>query len=289
MTKSRPGRPKKLSQREERRVLADSRDNPFKTSAEIASDMNESLEDKTISSSYVRKLLFKNGSKAFVAKKKPFLTERMRKKRLEWCRKYQGMPDGFWRKIVWSDESMIHINFGQVGRFVRRASWQNPFQPHFLRQTVKHPLKIMFWGCFTGSKIGRLHICEGIMNTEKYIEVLQKRLVPYIDELNNDVIYQQDGAPCHTSKNSLKWIREHNIEVLEWPGNSPDLNPIENLWQVVKSKVAKLHPRTKPELIAAVLKVWYHQIPQSLLEKLSLSMPRRIQAVIDNKGNPTKY
>ena len=184
---------------------------------------------------------------------------------------------------------MIEIKFGNTGHKVRRFSWQNPFDPRFLCQTVKHPLKLMFWGSFCGHKIGRLHVCEGIMNSDKYINVLQRRLLPFINDVGPDVIYQQDGAPCHTSRKSMNWLKEHNIEVLDWPGNSPDLNPIENLWFIMKRKVEKLGPKTKEELISAVIRVWNHDLDDSLLKRLVCSMPKRINAVIKAKGNVTKY
>ena len=200
------------------RIVAE---DPQITSKQVADEFNSSFNEKSINASFFRKLLCKKGLKSYVSKKKPFLSKKMKEKRLKWCKRYDGMPIDYWRNVIFSDESMIELKFGNIGSRVRRFSWENPFKPQFLRRTVKHSIKLMFWGCFCNKKIGRIGICDGIMNSDKYIDVLEKNLIPFMNEIGRHLIYQQDGAPCHTSRKSVKWLEDHNIEVLDWPGNSP--------------------------------------------------------------------
>ena len=87
----------------------------------------------------------------------------------------------------------------------------------------------------------------------------------------------------------MQWFRTHNVSVLKWPGNSPDLNPIENLWARLKRLVGKKHPSNKQELISAIISSWFHVIDSKDLAALVDSMPARCQAVIDWKGFPTRY
>ena len=82
---------------------------------------------------------------------------------------------------------------------------------------------------------------------------------------------------------------KHGVDVMDWPGNSPDLNPIENLWQRLKILVAKEKPSNKTKLIEAIIKSWFHIITAQELAKLVESMPRRCRAVIKSKGYATKY
>ena len=88
---------------------------------------------------------------------------------------------------------------------------------------------------------------------------------------------------------SLEWFRENNIDVLEWPGNSPDINPIENLWARLKKLVALERVSNRRELIEAIVDAWFHVIAPEHLEQLVDSMPKRCEAVIKAKGYPTKY
>ena len=97
-----------------------------------------------------------------------------------------------------------------------------------------------------------------------------------------------DGAPCHRSKLVSQYLSKENVTVLEWPGNSPDLNPIENLWNNLKDKVAQRQPSSTQALIQAIKEVWVKEISREYCENLVYSMPRRIQAVIENKGGITK-
>ncbi len=84
------------------------------------------------------------------------------------------------------------------------------------------------------------------------------------------------------------WLNDHGVGVLDWPANSPDLNPIDNLWGIVKRKMRDTRPNNADELKATVKETWA-SIPPQQCHKLITSMPRRIEAVIKAKGAPTKY
>ncbi len=113
---------------------------------------------------------------------------------------------------------------------------------------------------------------------------------PSADKLYGDAyfIFQQDLAPAHTAKGTKSWFNDHGVTVLDWPANSPDLNPIENLWGIVKRKMRDTRPNNADELKATVKETWA-SIPPQQCHKLITSMPRRIEAVIKAKGAPTKY
>jgi len=80
------------------------------------------------------------------------------------------------------------------------------------------------------------------------------------------------------------FFRRAKISVLEWPGNSPDINPIENLWLIMKKKVASKHPKNIANLKAAIMKVWVKEIDQDVCRRLVESPPKRLEKIIRNKG-----
>ncbi len=106
-------------------------------------------------------------------------------------------------------------------------------------------------------------------------------MLPAADQLYGDAdfIFQQDLPPAHSAKATSTWFKDHGIPVLNWPANSLDLNPIENLWGIVKRKMP---------LKATIRATWALITPEQC-HRLIDSMPRRIAAVIQAKGAPTKY
>ncbi len=115
-------------------------------------------------------------------------------------------------------------------------------------------------------------------------------MLPSADKLSGeaDFIFQQDLAPAHTAKGTKSWFNGHGVGVLDWPANSPDLNPIENLWGIVNRKMKDTRSNNADDLNADI-KATLASITPEQCHKLITSMPRRIDAVIHAKGGPTKY
>ncbi len=123
-----------------------------------------------------------------------------------------------------------------------------------------------------------------------YQDILEHVMLPSADQLfkDSDFIFQQDLAPAHTAKSTKSWLNDHGVGVLDWPANSPDLNPIENIWGIVKRKMRNKRPKNADELKATVKETWA-SIPPQQCHKLITSMSRRIEEVIKAEGAPTKY
>ncbi len=128
-------------------------------------------------------------------------------------------------------------------------------------------------------------------STVIYQEILEHFMLPSADKLYGDAdfIFQQDLAPAHTAKGTKNWFNNHDVTVLDWPANSPDLNSTDNLWGIVKRKMRDTRPNNADDLKAAIKATWASITPEQC-HKLITSMPRHIDAVIHIKGGPrTKY
>ena len=104
------------------------------------------------------------------------------------------------------------------------------------------------------------------------------------------VVFQEDNSPIHTCKLAKKWRESVGMESLQWPPNSPDLNPIEHVWYIFKTAVQNMNPRpmTVPDLTKALKKAW-NELDMNVINNLVESMPDRLTAVIKVKGKNTKY
>ncbi len=148
----------------------------------------------------------------------------------------------------------------------------------------------MIWAAMSSAGVGPLCFLKSTVNSAIYQEILEHFMLPSADKLYGDAdfIFQQDLAPAHTAKGTKSWFNDHGVTVLDWPANSTDLNPIENLWGIVKSKMRDTRPNNADDLKATVKETWA-SIPPQQCHKLITSMPRQIEAVIKAKGAPTKY
>ena len=150
----------------------------------------------------------------------------------------------------------------------------------------------MIWGCFIKNKLDPLVVLEGKITEEVYKNLLNNHLLSFIESLDENISYsfQDDNAPVHRANLVLEWKEENLISSISWPAQSPDLNPIEHLWDHLGRKIYehKPHPKNKKELIIILKEKWL-EIENDYLKKLVNSMPSRIEVVIESKGNPTRY
>lgn len=223
---------------------------------------------------------------------KPLLTRVHIINRRIWTQKRRSWTMDQWSKVVWSDESRfcLHGNDGRT-RVIRMKN-ERYWAKHIQHRMKFESVSVMVWGCFTAEKVGPLVVVDGILESNGYVNILSNNLIPWLkDNMPEDYIFQEDGASCHRSVYSKWWKATHGLRVMEhWPANSPDLNPIENIWDVLKRRVAKRKHvvKTRDELIKIIQEEWV-KIPKEVLSKLVASMPRRCDAIYKARGRSTKY
>ncbi len=148
----------------------------------------------------------------------------------------------------------------------------------------------MIWAAMSSAGVGTLCFLKSTVNAAIYQDILEHFMLPSADKLYGDAdfIFQQDVAPAHTATGTKSWFNDHGVTVLDWPANSPDLNPIENIWCIVKRKMRDTRPNKANDLKATIKATWASITPEQC-HRLIASMPRLIDAVIHAKGGPTKY
>lgn len=282
------GRKRKTTQRTDHQIKQLAIKNRKISAAKIAAEVKMATETE-ICPQTVRNRLNQTGLHGCVPRKKPLISKRNKTKRLNFAREHVNKPPEFWQSILWSDESKFNI-FGSDGRGRVWRSKAETLRTECLRPTVKHGGgNVMVWGCMSSKGLGRLHFIDGIMNSDMYIEILRDQMLPSAREvMGRRYLFQHDNDPKHTSKKVTAFLKQKKVKLLAWPPQSPDLNPIEHLWEEMERRRVEKNARNRQELKDVLRRVW-EEIDQRICQNLVESMPRRLEAVIAAKGGPTKY
>jgi len=248
---------------------------------------------KHVSEWTTRRALRRIGLVSAVKQKKPALSPKNIKARLEFCKQYKNWTIEDWKKVIWSDETKIN-RYQSDGKEYYWHRLYETIKKHHVKPTVKHGGgNIMVWGCFNWWRTGPLVKIDGIMKKDDYLNILKANLPEFIDLSaypEEELVFQQDRDPKHTAKVVQNWLSIQNFKVLKWPAQSPDLNPIENLWAILKKRLSIYEkvPKNAHDLWLRVQSEW-NDIQKPHIEKLVESMPKRIREVKKNKGLWTKY
>lgn len=290
---NRTGRPPLLNDRERRKLLQNVSKHPRKSAPTLASELAVDSQ-KNIHPENVRRVLRNNGYHGRKPRRKPFISAVNEQKRLKFAREHQKKDEAFWERVLFTDESKFNI-YGSDGRgYVWRKN-KEALKKENLRATVKHGGgSVLVWGCMAASGVGNLHFIDGIMDQYVYRNILHDNLPASVARLGLPCnwIFQQDNDPKHTARSVKEWLLYRTPKQLYSPPQSPDLNPIEHLWEELdrRIRVPEVKCRiTNKETLKQALRDAWDSIPPEVTTNLVSSMPRRLEAVIMSKGGPTKY
>ena len=239
-TQSRPrsGGPRALSARDERLLLRTVKKEPKLTYNGIIQQTKLNVSRTTI-----RRILKQYGIKKKIAAKRPLLSTAMAEKRLAFANK---MADFDWSKALFSDECSYEPGSGTQRRWIFRESGQKWDKDKVAAVPKSGGKPVMIWAAIGLQQRSALIFMnrrseKNGYNAESYREALEEGLVPIYEP---GMAFQQDNAPIHKAGGTKDWFGNHGIWVIDWPPCSPDLNPIEHAWAMLKRKTLDKYPES---------------------------------------------
>ena len=217
------------------------------------------------------------------------LTARHRAARLAWSRRHRLWRRNQWNNVIFSDESRFRVSFadGRV-RIYRRKNER--FAQCCIRETDRFGGgSVMVWGGIMGNQKTDLVIVQGNLNAQGYINVLRNHLLPFMQNNGPQATFQHDNARPHTARVTTRFLANNNVNVLPWPAVSPDLNPIEHIWDELGRRVRTNHQINNVDDLRQALLLEWQAIPNDVIRRYVNSMRRRILECIRRNGGHTRY
>jgi transposase len=223
-----------------------------------------------------------------VAREADDFDERIITLRLSFARGFLHFTDAEWDTAIFSDE--VHFCLGHHGQVWVQRPPGTAYEPQYCKPYEEPLAKVTLWGCFCSKGIGTGRIFLGELNSQLYRDILEHNLQPTYRRFYPSGVWRflQDNASPHYTAEVNTWMHNHGVHVIEFPPRSPDLNPIENLWHVLKYRVEHRNPRTAEDLERS-LGQEYEAISEQECATLARSMHSRLLQCIEFQGHKTKY
>ncbi|GFT27016.1 transposable element Tcb1 transposase [Trichonephila clavipes] len=209
------------------------------------------------------------------------LTRQHRTARLQWCREHHNLTEQDWACVLFSDESRFSLSSDCRRQLIWRESG-TAYRPENIQEKDRYPTcSIMVWAGIMINGRTRLHVvANGTMTGQRYIdEVLLPHVRLFHGAVGDKFVFMDDNATCHQTLAVHDCLDSEGIQRLVWPERSPDLNPIENVWDALERQVAGRNypPTNKNTLIRALTEEW-DKLPQQLLDNVMQSMAHKYSA-----------
>jgi len=286
VTPKRSGRPKIISDDHLKTLAEASKANRRATMTEIAHSLPFPISKPT-----ARKALASKGIRSRIAAKKPFLSERHTKARLEFALAHKEWTTEDWKRVVWTDESTF-----EIGKYSRQPRVLRAVGEKYIKECLAPTFKsgrtsLMIWGAISYNKKSEIVFMDKNRRTgTDYIEVVCDGPLKAMMSSIPGAILMEDGAPVHRTIKAKEWKQQNSIVALKWPAQSPDLNPIENVWKLMKDYVQRRNPpvKTIDDMKNTLIEFW-RDVDINNINKLICSVPDRIASVIENQGGSTRW
>ena len=224
------------------------------------------------------------------AKRNILLRDVNKVKRIAFCTEMLTWSDEKLKLILWSDETMVKAYPNGEAVFYRAQTKL----PHLVSPAVQQGGSgQMLWGCISYYAYGPLEAVEGYITSEKYLTLLKNVVEPEMNssrQANRVLVFQQDNAKAHKTPAVMEYFGSWGYQLLDWPPQSPDLSPIENIWNVMKMKLKAMRPRprTKATMRNAMMDIW-DELDDTIRENLIMTFRSRCEKCIENKGELVRF
>ncbi len=284
--RQRSGRGRLTTEREDRLLRIMQRREPAAASRQMTQSFNAQTR-LNISARTTRRRMVSFGLHSRVAARKPLISAANKRKRVQWAHQHRDWTIADWHNVIFTDEVPFSMIQTKARRYVRCLPAER-HAPGMTRPMIHSGGgKFMYWGAFRGRQRGPLIEIGKRLNGRGYLQLLQNHLD--VETMRqNDEILQQDNAPIHKAACVTNWLHEQGIEVMQWPPQSPDMNPIEHAWSYMKRELDKVIITSGAMMRTEIQRVWA-AIDPAFLETLVTSMPRRIANLLQNRGGATNY
>lgn len=286
--RQRSGRPRKTTVRQDRFIVTTSRRNRFMAAPRVAEELHRATGVRLCGQSVRNRLRSAN-----LRARRPLtavpLTQRHRQTRIAWANTHRRWIQRQWNEVLFTDESRFNVDFAD-GRLRVWRRRNERFDPENIIQRDRYGGgSVMVWGGISHRGKTVLVVVNGTLNSQRYCdEIVVPVVVPFLRQ-GNARILQQDNARPHTARHTQTTLQQNNIVTLDWPARSPDLSPIEHVWDILGRHLRQRHNvNNVAELVIALQHEW-NQISVQEVRNLIRSMRRRCMAVIAANGGHTKY
>ena len=284
------GRPRATDAVDDRYLTISVRRNPFHSARRIQNEFRQATHI-TISTQTVRNRLREVGLHSRVPRVVPRMTPEHRRRRREWARRHSRWNVAQWSNVLFTDESRFTVDHSDGGLRVWRVVGQR-YNPQFTVAVNRWGGgSVMVWAGISVTERTDLHIVQGNMNSHYYREnVLQAIVLPLRNRVGDRFVLMDDNARPHRARIITTFLEDNNIQRMEWPAMSPDLNPIENIWGILTTMIRNRNPAiTNVATLTAALQEEWNNIPQEVIRNTVVSMRSRCLQCVNLNGAFTHY
>lgn len=244
-----------------------------------------------IAAQTVRRRLREHGLRARRPFKGPILTQRHRRQRLEWARGHLPWTRQRWQEVLFSDESRFNLSHADGRIRVWRRTGERYAACCIQEVNRWSGGSVIVWAGVSYRYKTAMHFCDRSLNAQRYRDSILTPLVAPMFQTHPDLrVYQQDNARPHTARISMDFLNNANIRVMPWPALSPDLAPIEHVWDELGRRVySRPNKPTTVDCLRRALTEEWNNMPQTVIQNIILSMRRRCTACINARGGHTRY